>query len=41
MSDCPKVLIADDEQACIDFVRDALADMDDPRAKKALRQMAK
>jgi CheY-like chemotaxis protein len=26
MSDCPKVLIADDEQECIDFVRDALAD---------------
>ena len=27
MSDNPKVLIADDEQACIDFVREALAEM--------------
>jgi len=26
MSDCPKILIADDEQECIDFVRDTLAD---------------
>jgi CheY-like chemotaxis protein len=26
MSDVPKVLIADDEQDCIDFVREALAD---------------
>ena len=28
MSDVPKVLIADDEQPCIDFVREALADVD-------------
>lgn len=28
MSDAPKVLIADDEQACIDFVEEALADTD-------------
>ena len=28
MSDVPKVLIADDEQECIDFVREALADID-------------
>ena len=27
MSGCPKVLIADDEQDCIDFVRETLADM--------------
>lgn len=27
MEDCPKILIADDEQASIDFVRDALADL--------------
>ena len=27
MSDCPKVLVADDEQECIDFVRQTLADM--------------
>lgn len=27
MSDGPKVLIADDEQECIDFVREALADV--------------
>ena len=26
MDECPKVLIADDEQECIDFVRDALSD---------------
>ena len=26
MSETPKVLIADDEQACIDFVRESLAD---------------
>ena len=26
MSDCAKILIADDEQECIDFVRDALAE---------------
>jgi len=28
MSDAPKVLIADDEQACIDFVRESLTDLD-------------
>ena len=28
MDECPKVLIADDEQECIDFVREALMDMD-------------
>jgi CheY-like chemotaxis protein len=27
MGDGPKILIADDEQECIDFVREALADM--------------
>ena len=27
MADLPKILIADDEQECIDFVRDALADL--------------
>ena len=27
MEDCPKILVADDEQASIDFVRDALADV--------------
>jgi len=26
MSDCPKILIADDEQDCIDFVRETFAD---------------
>jgi CheY-like chemotaxis protein len=28
MSDCPKILIADDEQECIDFVQEALAEID-------------
>lgn len=28
MSDAPKILIADDEQECIDFVRESLADTD-------------
>lgn len=27
MTDVPKILIADDEEACIDFVREALADL--------------
>ena len=27
MNPCPKVLIADDEQECIDFIRDTLTDM--------------
>ena len=27
MNPCPKVLIADDEQDCIDFIRDTLTDM--------------
>ena len=27
MEDCPKILVADDEQASIDFVRDTLADV--------------
>jgi len=46
MSDRPKVLIADDEQSAIDFVREALADMpcdviaamDGEQALSAIRQ---
>ena len=46
MSDCPKVLIADDEQDCIDFVRETLADtscevlsaMDGEEALKVARE---